>query len=275
MIFKEFAQLKRWAANRFVTLRWPLTSLPERVAATRADGIINDRAAAKRFPIRGLRYWWIHNALVEEVERRNEEVVIADVGCSIGHIKRYIGDIPNTKWAGFGMDIDDALLHECGYSKLYQCDFDNPLPVADNSFDIVVFSHVIEHLLRPGFTMKEISRILKPGGMLIGGSPVAPFLIAGLRERQLHRRLKAGRIQLGRHINSMSPGRWKLFLRDQGLTVERMTGTFLARWSGNPLENHAWWIRLNQFWGALFPGLGGEIYLTARKPFNANPKKVA
>ncbi|WP_296812162.1 hypothetical protein, partial [Thiocapsa sp.] len=28
--------------------------------------------------------------------------------------------------------------------------------------------------------------------------------------------------------------------------AQRMTGTFLARWSGNPLENHAWWVRLNQ-----------------------------
>jgi hypothetical protein len=49
-----------------------------------------------------------------------------------------------------------------------------------------------------------------------------------------------------------------------------LTGTFLARWSGSPLENRAWWLRLNQFWGALFPSLGGEVYLSARKPAEAH-----
>jgi len=42
---------------RFETLRSPLSRLPERVAATRRDEIINHRAAGKRFPIQALRYW--------------------------------------------------------------------------------------------------------------------------------------------------------------------------------------------------------------------------
>lgn len=266
------AQLKRWIASRFITLAWPLASLPERVAATQADRIMNARAAAKRFPIRGLRYWWIRCALIEDVKRREEDVVVADVGCSRGHTKRFVGDVPRTKWVGLDLNIDDAALRECGYSELHPCDFDTPLPLADHSVDIVVFSHVIEHLPRPDFTVGELSRILRPGGMLIAGSPVAPSLIAEVREWQLRRRLRTGCSKLGGHINSMSPGRWKRLLHARDMDVERMTGTFFARWSGNPLENQAWWVRLNQLWGALFPALGGEIYLTARKPLDAHPQ---
>jgi len=261
----KVTSLKRRLASRFAVLRWPLTSLTERVAATRSDGIMNSRAATKRFPIRGLRYWWLRCAMMEEIEGRDGEVVVADVGCSRGHIKRFIGAIPNTRWLGLDWCIDEAALRECGYDEMHQCDFDASLPLADNSVDIVVFSHVIEHLPRPDFTVGELSRILRPGGMLLAGSPVAPSLIAMVREWQLRRRLSKGRIKPGGHINSMDPGRWNRLLHAQDMRVEMMTGTFLARWSGNPLENRAWWVRLNQLWGALFPAWGGEIYLSARK----------
>jgi SAM-dependent methyltransferase len=42
-----------------------------------------------------------------------------------------------------------------------------PYPFADNSFDHVLASHVLEHLDRPFVVMKELHRILKPGGTLI------------------------------------------------------------------------------------------------------------
>ena len=41
------------------------------------------------------------------------------------------------------------------------------LPFKDASVDTVVFSEVIEHLIRPELAVWEISRVLKPGGVLI------------------------------------------------------------------------------------------------------------
>ena len=269
---QKVASLKRRLASRFAALRWPLTSLTERVVATRSDGIMNSRAATKRFPIRGLRYWWLRCAIMAEIEEREGEVVVADVGCSRGHIKRFIGAIPDTRWLGLDWCIDEAALRECGYDEMHQCDFDASLPLADNSVDIVVFSHVIEHLPRPDFTMGELSRILRPGGLLLAGSPVAPSFAARVREWQLRRRLRKGRIKPGGHINSMAPHRWKKLVCARDMDVEMLTGTFFARWSGNPLENHAWWVRLNQLWGALFPAWGGEVYLAARKAVTSHPE---
>ncbi|MBM4285652.1 MAG: class I SAM-dependent methyltransferase [Deltaproteobacteria bacterium] len=262
---QKVASLKRRLASRFAALRWPLTSLTERIADTRSDGLMNSRAGTKRFPIRGLRYWWIRCAMMEETEGRDGEVVVADVGCSRGHIKRFIGGIPNTRWIGLDWRIDDEALRECGYDELHRCDFNAPLPLSNNSVDIVVFSHVIEHLPRPDFTMGELSRILRPGGLLLAGSPVAPSFVARVREWQLRRRLRKGRIKPGGHINSMDPDRWRKLVCARDMDVEMLTGTYFARWSGNPLENHAWWVRLNQLWGALFPAWGGEVYLAARK----------
>jgi SAM-dependent methyltransferase len=41
----------------------------------------------------------------------------------------------------------------------------------DNSFDIITIYHVLEHLPNPSRTLKEIQRILKPGGLLVVSVP--------------------------------------------------------------------------------------------------------
>jgi SAM-dependent methyltransferase len=42
-----------------------------------------------------------------------------------------------------------------------------PYPFSDSEFDVIEASHIIEHLDRPFDVMKEIYRILKPGGLLV------------------------------------------------------------------------------------------------------------
>jgi len=255
---------ERWNA-RFAFLRWPLSSLHERVLLIQDDGLINSRAAKKRYPIRAVRYWWARCALLEELRNRNEETVVADIGCNKGHIRRFVGDIPKTKWVGLDWKIDGERLRQGGYAGFHECDFDQPLPLSDKSVDIIVFLHVIEHLPRPAFTITELSRILRPGGLLLAGSPVAPRLIARFREWQLRARLKKRTVKVGGHINSMDCRRWRRLVENSGMSVDILTGTFLARWSANPLENQAWWVRFNQLWGAIFPSLGGEVCLSARR----------
>lgn len=41
------------------------------------------------------------------------------------------------------------------------------LPFRDASFDLVLFSEVVEHLPDPGRALREIRRVLKPGGCLL------------------------------------------------------------------------------------------------------------
>lgn len=42
-----------------------------------------------------------------------------------------------------------------------------PYPFEDSTFDLVEASHILEHLDKPFEMMKELHRILKPGGVLI------------------------------------------------------------------------------------------------------------
>jgi hypothetical protein len=55
---------------------------------------------------------------------------------------------------------------------------------------------------------------------------------------------------------------------ERGITREfcrDLSGAYLLRWMRNPLENLGWWVRANQFWGSVFPSLGGEVFVLSRK----------
>jgi SAM-dependent methyltransferase len=50
------------------------------------------------------------------------------------------------------------------------------LPIADGSFDFVVFSEVLEHLHTPQREVKEAWRVLKRGGFIVVTVPLDTFL---------------------------------------------------------------------------------------------------
>jgi SAM-dependent methyltransferase len=53
----------------------------------------------------------------------------------------------------------------------YSCDLAN-IPVEDHRFDAVVFTQVLEHLPEPKMVLKELHRVLKPGGKLFFTAPL-------------------------------------------------------------------------------------------------------
>src|SRR5690348_7241307 len=50
------------------------------------------------------------------------------------------------------------------------------IPVPDGSFDVVLCTEVLEHVAEPIRAVKELARILKPGGTLLLTAPLGSFL---------------------------------------------------------------------------------------------------
>jgi SAM-dependent methyltransferase len=56
------------------------------------------------------------------------------------------------------------------------CDLNRPLPFADDSFDTIVMSDVLEHLFDYQTVWSEMARVLRPSGRLILGVPFLYWL---------------------------------------------------------------------------------------------------
>ena len=76
----------------------------------------------------------------------------------------------------------DQLLDKHGYSQLdYECDILH-IPVDDGSFDVVLCTEVLEHVPEPIEAIREISRILRPGGKLLLTAPLG----SGIHQQPYH-----------------------------------------------------------------------------------------
>jgi SAM-dependent methyltransferase len=252
--------------SRFRFLREPLDSIDKNDETHRADFPFSAELNKRRYPVRTLRYWWLARVIDEEVQRLDHPPTIVDVGCDRGIIKRFIPPIEGAKWIGLDIDINRPDVELAKYDERIQADFDEGLPVPDATADIAICSHVLEHLPRPDFTMGEIYRILKPGGMLLVGVPTAPKFIARFREKQFQKQLAEGSRVHGQHIHVFDSKRLTDLATRTGFVVEYLTGTALLRKKGSKLEDYAAWIRFNQMGASLFPSIGQELCMQLRKP---------
>lgn len=95
---------------------------------------------------------------------------VLDLGCRDGSLtKNYIDGNDVT-----GADIDDIALSICRENlniPTHHIDLNQPLPFDDSSFDVVTAFEIIEHLIFPELFIREIQRILKPGGVFCGSTP--------------------------------------------------------------------------------------------------------
>lgn len=94
---------------------------------------------------------------------------VLDVGCG--------REFPSASWLAqsgarvFGVDVAVAPDPPAGVQVRAGSVYD--LPFADGCFDLVVSSHVLEHLQRPREAFSQIARVLRPGGRFVFLAPSA------------------------------------------------------------------------------------------------------
>jgi SAM-dependent methyltransferase len=68
-----------------------------------------------------------------------------------------------------GVDLDPRVEHSF-HSEFHNCSLSD-MPFSDSTFNLVVSEYVWEHIENPDGAFREISRVLKPGGILIVLTP--------------------------------------------------------------------------------------------------------
>src|SRR5580658_4788916 len=101
----------------------------------------------------------------------------ADIGCGPGVFTRFLCERSAEVHA---MDIDAATLHRVRARNRGARNLDfavalaDHLPFADRSFDTILILEVLEHLEDDAAGIRELGRVLNPGGKLVLSVPVPP-----------------------------------------------------------------------------------------------------
>jgi len=110
----------------------------------------------------------IYTAAAALLRQRGAKGLVVDVGCGIGRFRGFAGDLIEDY-----LGIDVVRHHGLPSDVRFACaNLDRePIPLGSGAADVVVAIETIEHLENPRAFVRELSRILKPGGWLVVTTP--------------------------------------------------------------------------------------------------------
>lgn len=184
-------------------------------------------------------HWWFvarRNLIFLALERllrqgaersgdRKQPLCLLDMGCGTGAMLDRLRPLGHV----VGLDLEPLALEFCrtrGHRDLVLASA-TALPFADNSFDFIVATDVLEHIPDDTAAAREIRRVLAPGGHALITVPAYQSLWSGHDVALMHqRRYRAPEM--------------RRLLSDAGLDVTRLTYTVSALF---PL---VWMVRMAQ-----------------------------
>lgn len=116
-----------------------------------------------------------------------------------------------------------------------ELDLNEALPFVDNSFDGVVSIETIEHLENPWFFLREVSRVLKPGGYVIITTPNVSTVFSRLLNVVTGKLLWFQQRDLS-PLGHITPIHWHLLLQMAGKAGLRLEKRRYS-WARIPLAN--------------------------------------
>ena len=116
------------------------------------------------------------DALLKNIGHINASgLTILDVGCGNGQIASYFAEKNECVGVDVDCHLDDTSSDRPFLFRLVESEW---LPFEEESFDVVVSHHVIEHVTDQNLHLSEIKRVLKPGGICYLACPNkgSPFM---------------------------------------------------------------------------------------------------
>ncbi|MGW4391224.1 class I SAM-dependent methyltransferase [Streptomyces sp. NPDC004685] len=138
-----------------------------------------------RFPDDGPRF----EAAVAELGLRTGDRVL-DAGCGTGRALPALRDAVGLSGAVLGVDLTPAMLEAAARAgrdragSLMLADVTR-LPVRSQSLDAVFGSGLVAHLPRPQENLRELARVVRPGGLLALFHPIGRAALAARQGREL------------------------------------------------------------------------------------------
>ena len=173
---------------------------------------------------------------------------LIDFGCGpgaiLGELQRF-GEVE-------AVDVDERAIEFCrrrGFENLTLLEGDH-LPFPDSSFSIATSLDVFEHIEDDLGAMRELARVLEPGGSLLAAVPAHPWMWGPQDE-------------VSGHVRRYTARGLRSRLEDAGFSIERMT--YFNTWLFPP-------IALTRLIRRLLPSRGeprSDLQMTKEGPLNS------
>lgn len=143
---------------------------------------------------------------------------LLDAGCGLGFFLSALDE----SWERHGLELSRfAAEHAAKYGDIRVGSIED-CPYEDAAFDVVLCHHVIEHLEDPLRGLRELRRVLRPGGFLVLGTP--DFDSGAARRYRERYRLLADPT----HISLFSNDSMHRCLRDHAFRIRRVHYPYFA-----------------------------------------------
>jgi ubiquinone/menaquinone biosynthesis C-methylase UbiE len=171
---------------------------------------------------------------------------ILDLGCGVGRHVITSYTLKNVQAVGLDLCHNDLLTAQSRFSEEFEESQNSgksfglavgnalSLPFADDSFDKVICSEVLEHIPEYQSVLKEIRRVLKPGGVFAASVPrFFPEWVCWKLSEDYHN-------EEGGHIRIFNADELQTAIEDQGLACYSKHGA-------HALHVPYWWLQC-LFW---------------------------
>ena len=139
-------------------------------------------------------YWWhvakrrmVFSSLTPYLKSRKGVLQFVDVGCGTGMMLTELSSYGNAT----GIDGSAQALIFCkkrGLDDVVMADLAHTWPLRTGMADVVTMLDVLEHLDSDAFALREVHRVLKPGGLFVLTVPAYPALWTYWDEALGHKR---------------------------------------------------------------------------------------
>ncbi|MBT3241877.1 MAG: class I SAM-dependent methyltransferase [Bacteroidetes bacterium] len=194
---------------------------------------------------------------------------VLDIGTGDGFFKFFFDATFDEKIQWQGIEVWKERAEFCrhiGY-EISETNLENGvLPFDDESFDIVLASHVIEHIPNPHQMVREMGRVLKKGGVFLIATPTKPPLIAELDS--LYHKIssrKTGETQQAFTHWQLQRLTLRAFNQKKDSIVDKRGFRILSGRKKLPFENWKWFYKASVFLGKRFMILVPEINIIIKK----------
>jgi len=162
-------------------------------------------------------YWFARRyyaALIRRYAPKGQNGQLLELGCGLGHLIGLLQD----DFHCVGIDLADYAIAEtkrvAPKAEAYVQSADDLSRFKTGDFSVVVALHLVEHLPTPQHTIREVNRLLKPGGLFLFATPNPIYSM---------RRYKDSKTDaIGKdptHINVQPPPVWRDWVQQEGFRV--------------------------------------------------------